>query len=202
MSRQSPLARVAPAEKPSGDLDVHALLARGDRKGAIAALMDAYGQAVFGFCVRYLHNHSLAEDVLQRVFIDAYRDIDGFQGRSSFCQWLLGIANHRCQDARKSQMRREQRISSDEQAMVSFADPGSTPTERLESTRLAAALADCLANLSEEVRTTVLLRFQQGMSYEEMSDLLGANAGTLHARVSRALPALKRCLESKGWKDE
>jgi RNA polymerase sigma-70 factor (ECF subfamily) len=184
------------------DREVLAMLASGDRKAAVAALIDAHGQAVFAFCVRVLRDRSLAEDVLQRVFMEAHRDLDRFEGRSTLAGWLFGIATHRCQDALKARRRRLHRIQADEQAMTSFADPGSTPAEHLERARIVAALEDCLRELSDDVRMTLLLRFQHGKSYEEMSALLATITNTLHTRVSRALPVLRRCLETKGWNDE
>jgi RNA polymerase sigma-70 factor, ECF subfamily len=191
------------AADPAGPADpadnVRALLDHGDRKGAIAALMDTHGKAVFTLCARVLRDRTLAEDVLQQVFLEAHRDIDRFEGRSSFAAWLLGIAGHRCQDALKAQRRRLQRIESDDQTVSRFADPGETPTDRLERIRITAALDECMTALSDEVRMTVLLRFQHGKSYHEMSAQLGAKPTTLHARVARALPVLKRCLECKGW---
>jgi RNA polymerase sigma-70 factor, ECF subfamily len=199
MTGWSPPEPVADAGRVLRDPDVLALLAAGDRKGAINALMDAHGHAVLGLCIRILRNRSLADDVLQRVFVEAYRDIERFQGRSSLEAWLLGIAGHRCHDAIKAQRRHLQKFTSDEQAVIDFADPDESPTARLEHVRLVGALEDCLGLLSDEVRMTLLLRFQQGRSYEDMSELLDANANTLHARVSRALPVLKRCLEGKGW---
>jgi DNA-directed RNA polymerase specialized sigma24 family protein len=60
------------------------------------------------------------------------------------------------------------------------------------------ALEGCLDELSPEVRMTVLLRFQLGLSYAEIGAILDARAGTLQQRVARALPALKACLERKG----
>jgi RNA polymerase sigma factor (sigma-70 family) len=184
------------------DLATRAMLARGDRRGAITALVDAHGEAVFGFCVRVLRDRSLAEDVLQRVFLEAYRDIARFQVHSTFPAWLFGIASHRCQDALRSQRRRLHRIESNTQAAARFADPCAASSEQLERARIIAALEDCLQGLSEEARIAVLLRFQQGTSYEEMSELLETKPNTLRVRVARALPALKRCLEAKGWTHE
>lgn len=177
--------------------DAAALLARGDRKEAIAALMDQHGEAVFGFCARVLRDRILAEDVLQQVFLDAYRDIDRFQGRSSFRTWLLRIASNRCQDAIRSRKRREKIVESDDE--VDGVDPAPPIAQRIERSELIAALEECLVGLSDEVRMTILLRFQSQMTYDEMSAVLGARSDALQARVSRALPVLKRCLEGKGW---
>jgi RNA polymerase sigma-70 factor (ECF subfamily) len=184
------------------ELAVRAMLARGDRKAALTALMDAQGDAVFSFCARVLRDRSLAEDVLQRVFLEAYRDIGRFQGHSTFAAWLFGIASHRCQDALKSQRRRLQRIELNNQAATCFADPVAASSEQFERSRIIAALEQCLHGLSDEARMTVLLRFQHGMSYEEMAAATGTKPNTLHVRVARALPSLKLCLESKGWTDE
>lgn len=178
------------------------MLDRGDRKGAITALMDAHGNAVFSFCARVLRDRSLAEDVLQRVFLEAYRDIGRFRGSSTFPAWLFGIASHRCQDALKSQRRRLQRIESNHRATLRAVDPMAVSCEQLERARIISALEECLQGLSAEVRMTVLLRFQQGKSYEDMSKMLDTKPNTLHVRVARALPALKQCLQAKGWTDE
>jgi RNA polymerase sigma-70 factor, ECF subfamily len=201
MSGWPPPAPAVP-ERAVRDHDIHALLAAGDRKAALAAMMDAHGRAVFGFCVRVLRDRALAEDVLQRVFLDAYRDLERFQGRSAVAAWLIGIAGHRCQDALKAQRRRLQRLEPDDDALVRIADPGPPPSADVERSRIIAALGDCLAGLSGETRTAILMRFQHGKSYEELSRLLGEKPNTLHARVSRALPLLRRCLEDKGWDDD
>lgn len=202
MARWSPPAAVVATERAARDPDVRAMLASGDRRSAIAALMDAHGEAVFSFCARVLRSRTLAQDVLQRVFLEAYRDADRFHGRSTFLAWLMGIASHRCQDALRSQRRHLQRVEFDDQAMVHAADPAPPPSEHLERARIFAALEECLHGLSDDARMTVLLRFQHGKSYEEMSELLGVKSNTLHVRVARALPALKECLERKGWTDE
>ena len=60
------------------------------------------------------------------------------------------------------------------------------------------ALDDCLAQLTPEVRAAVLMRFQQGLRYDEIARGTGERSGTLHMRVTRALPVLRRCLEGKG----
>ncbi|MBS1120773.1 MAG: uncharacterized protein H6Q90_3001 [Deltaproteobacteria bacterium] len=192
-----------PVDKPGptaiDTADPLELLARGDRRAAVAVLMDTHAATVFGFCMRVLRDRQLAEDVAQQVFLEAHRDLERYQGRSSLRTWLLGIAGHRCQDAIKARRRRLHRIESDEQAMVNFVDPDGGPTERLAQARLVNALADCLGALSDEARMTVLLRFKSGLSYQEMEASLGSKADTLQARVARALPALRRCLETKGW---
>src|SRR5215470_7367325 len=70
-----------------------------DRRAALTEMMQAHGNAVRGFCLRVVRDRALADDVTQQVFLEAYRDLEGFQGRSSSRSWLFSIASHRCVDA-------------------------------------------------------------------------------------------------------
>lgn len=169
-----------------------------ERHAAVGEMMEAHGDAVFGFCMRMVRARDLAEDVTQQVFLEAYRDLDQFEGRSSQRSWLLGIAIHRCMDTFK-QRQRMKLIESNEQAVLDFEDPAAGPIADVDRARLAAALDDCLARLSPDVRATVLLRFQTEATYEDLAIPLAANPYTLQIRVSRALPILRRCMERKGW---
>ena len=200
--RAEGVARGVTLPPPDLTPDPHVLLARGDRRGAIAALMDLHGDALFGYCSRVLRDPVLAEDVLQQVFFQAHRDLDQFQGRSTLQTWLYRIAWNRCQDAIRARTRRDRIIDADDEAVVAHADPAPMSTARLERGELLLALDECLALLSDEVRMTVLLRFQSELTYTEMSRSLAARSDALHARVARALPVLRDCLESKGWADD
>jgi RNA polymerase sigma-70 factor (ECF subfamily) len=169
-----------------------------DRRTVVAELMREHGDVVFGFCLRLVRVRALADDLLQQVFLQAYRDLDQFEGRSSPRAWLIGIASHRCLDALRAQQRRSTVID-DDQAIFALEDRAPGPDERVDRMRLSAALEGCLQRLSAALRATVLLRFQTGATYEELAVSLAATADTLQMRVARALPILRRCLEQKGW---
>ena len=183
---------------PRGDDAVLALRDRGDHRAALIALMQAHGATVYAHCVRVVKDPTLAQDVQQQVFLEAFRDLPGFGGRSALRTWLISIANHRCLDAIKARRRREDRISGDDNAVVSVPDASPNAGEQLDGQRRARVLDECLGGLSESVRVAVLTQFNAGLSYDEMSAMFGERAGTLQARVTRALPVLRRCLESKG----
>jgi len=168
----------------------------GDRRAAVVDLMRAHGDAVLGLCIRVLRDRDLAEEVRQQTFLEAFRDFDRFQGRSSRRSWLLGIAGHRCLDVIRK--RHSGWIESNDDALINRHDPGSGPREQLEQAQLAAALEECMRALSPEVRMTVLMRFQTELSYEQLAVQLSARADALQMRVTRALTRLRRCLESKG----
>lgn len=172
-----------------------------DRRATIAELMRVHGDAVFGFCMRMVRDHALADDLVQQVFLQAYRDLDQFQGPSPR-GWLFGIARHRCLDAIRTEQRLSKLIENNEQAVADCIDPAPDPIDRVDRVQITAALEECLKCLSYDQRAAVLLRFQTEFTYEELAKLLGVAADTLQARVARALPLLRRCLERKGWTDE
>jgi RNA polymerase sigma factor (sigma-70 family) len=134
---------------------------------------------------------------LQNTFLAAYRDLPRFEQRSSLRTWLYGIAAHRCHDLLKKRRRVESRFV----AMDPLPDasaPGAT-TEEVVATREAARVIEtCLARLGAQARLAVLLRYHEGLSYPEMAVVCEAEPATLQARVARALPALRRCVESFG----
>lgn len=171
----------------------------GERRAAIVELMRAHGDAVLGFCIRALRDRELAEEVRQQTFLEAFRDFDRFQDRSSRRAWLFGIASHRCLDVLRK--RRPGWIESDDDALINRHDPGSGPREQLEHAQLTAALEECMKSLPHEVRITVLLRFQTDLTYEQLAVQLATRADALQMRVTRALSKLRRCLESKGAHD-
>lgn len=169
-----------------------------DRRAAVVDLMRAHGDAVLGFCVRVLGDHQLAEEVRQQTFLEAFRDFDRVQDRSSLRAWLFGIASHRCLDALRNRQRRSKWIENDDQVVINTHDPGSGPSEQVAHAQLTSVLEDCLAALSPEVRMTVLVRFQTELTYEELAVRLATRADALQMRVTRALAKLRRCLETKG----
>jgi RNA polymerase sigma-70 factor (ECF subfamily) len=197
---RAPAPSLSRGDPPDSDPERPALeaLARGDRKLAIALLAGLYEDVVHACCHRMLRDPLRAEDVLQQVFLQAHRDLGDFAGRGSLRGWLLGITNNRCLDAIKASKRLARRMEDDVSAVENAVDESPDPLERVDQGRRVRALEGCLDELSPEVRMTVLLRFQLGLSYAEIGAILDARAGTLQQRVARALPALKACLERKG----
>jgi RNA polymerase sigma-70 factor (ECF subfamily) len=162
-------------------------------------IMRAHGEALRSLCARLLGDETLAEDVAQQVFLEAHRDLLGFEQRASLRTWLCGIAVHRCQDALKARRRYTARVTSDELQVETCETSEPDPGTWLERSRLWEALHGGLAALSPEARLAVTLRFQHDLSYEEMARTLGEKADTLNARVTRAISVLRRDLERKGW---
>jgi RNA polymerase sigma factor (sigma-70 family) len=186
------------AAREQAEESLRAALHCGDRRAALRALMAEYGAALYGYCARVLADPALAADVHQQVFEEAYRDLDRLQHPERARSWLFGIANHRCLDAIRSRRRSERRFAHDEEDLTDIADERPEPAERVDAATIARALDECIQALSSEVRIAVILRFQEGMTYEEMGRMCREKSATLQARVLRALPRLRQCLEGKG----
>ena len=180
-----------PSSRDDPDRDILDRLA-GDRTRALELLMQRHGRGVFSYCRHALHDAALAADVHQQVFIQAHRDLPQFRGNSTVRTWLFAIARHRVIDAAKARDRAGAHFEDDDSADA--PDPRPPPDEQLDDAALYAAVIDCVGELAEVARTTLLLRYQQGFTYAEMAVICRERAGTLQARVQRALRALRRCV--------
>jgi RNA polymerase sigma factor (sigma-70 family) len=184
------------------DRDILLLLPRArnaDLSRALGLLMRRHGTAVYRFCREELHDATLADDVHQQIFIEAHRDLPRFGGRSTLRTWLFGIARHRVLDAAKSRRRAAAHIVVDDTADA--PDPSPPPGEQLDEARLQQALVGCLAGLGAHVRTALLLRYQQGFTFDAMAEICHEKAGTLQARVTRALRRLRGAIEAHLCRD-
>lgn len=157
--------------------------------------MRAYGSAVYRYCRQMTGDDDLAQEAHQMTFVQAYEGLPRFAGRSAPRTWLFGIARHRCLDLLKVTRRRRQRFGEE---IAETAAPGGTVEEKLAERSRARALVRCLEQLAPRVRDTLLLRFQQGLSYPDIARLSNEKAPALQIRVARALPLLRRCLEEGG----
>jgi RNA polymerase sigma-70 factor, ECF subfamily len=190
VSWQPPKSRVAHASEEAA----LACIRDSRYKEALTILMTAYGAPIVAFALRILRDREAAKDVRQHVFIDAYRGLNTFEGRSSLWSWLCGIAYHRCLDHLKSAGRR---------AVTDFDvldELGESSEHVIDADRIAKqrAIERCLGKLPESMRTQVLMRCFLGLSYEEIGTLVGDAPGTVQVRISRILPRLRRCLTGEG----
>ncbi len=181
------------------DAPILELLARGERGAAFDLLARREEGAVYALCFRIVKNHAQAEDVKQKVLLQAYQGIETFAGGSSLRTWLLGIANYRSLDALRARRREETRRAPDDALLHDVVDRAANPAERAESECRRQALEACLAScLSAADRKLLRLYYHEGLSYEAIGAALGRKADTLRVRVARALPKLRRALEKRG----
>jgi RNA polymerase sigma-70 factor (ECF subfamily) len=182
--------------------------ARAGEHGAFDLLVIRYKDRIFNLCYQKLGDHEEALDASQEAFLKAYRAIAGFEGKSSFFTWLFRIALN-CAFTRRRRRRRAQEavpLSVDARAASEGTEgPGPAvdpPDQRGEpvvitlAAERAALVADAIASLGEDYQRIVLLRDVEGLSYEEIAQILDVPLGSVKSRLHRARLALREKLKS------
>ena len=170
---------------------------------AYDALVDAYGQRLFGFLFRMTRSREDAEDLLQDVFLRVVRMLPGYAHAGRFESWLFRIAANLARD-RIRRVRRSPKIVSlspgtDDSGESGWecADPSSIEVDqslvlREQTDRLNAALVDIPA----AEREVIMLRHYSGLSFAEIAEVMETPLGTALARAHRGLAKLRRIMES------
>ncbi len=161
-------------------------------------LVEFYEREVYNLALRMLGNTQAAEDATQDTFLSAYRGIKGFRG-GSFKAWLLRIAANSCRDQlRRSRRRPFTSLDALEEDMPQLAHPGESPEDYALRMGLASEIEKGLASLPEDQRLAVILCDIQGLSYEEVSQVMGGSLGTVKSRLSRGRARLRDYLLEHG----
>jgi RNA polymerase sigma-70 factor (ECF subfamily) len=179
----------------------HALVVRaqsGDRR-AFDLLMLKYQQRVAGLIGRYLRDSAEVLDVTQEAFIKAYRALPNFRGESAFYTWIYRIAINTVKNHLVAQGRRPPGDDVDAETAEQM-DAGTrlrdtaTPERELLSDEIARTVQRALDELPDDLRTAIVLRELEGMSYEEIAEAMDCPIGTVRSRIFRAREAIDKHL--------
>lgn len=163
---------------------------RGDGD-AFALLVKRHLPGVYGLALSMMGNTQDAEDACQEVFLNAYRALGRFQGRSSVKTWLFRITLNKCLKMRRKRAR-VQAAPLEE----SLASPNPGPEYLSEDMETIEALQEALDGLPATLRTAAVLRFARGLTYGEIANILDIPVGTVRSRLHAARQGLKRCLSA------
>jgi RNA polymerase sigma-70 factor (ECF subfamily) len=169
---------------------------RGDKR-AFDLLVLKYQHKIFGLISRYLRDTSEIQDVAQEAFIKAYRALPNFRGDSAFYTWLYRIAINTAKNHLMSKSRRPPGTDIDvEDAQYFEGDSPLRDIENPENTLYAEELKQVVASamnqLPEDLCTAVTLREFEGLSYEDIADVMECPVGTVRSRIFRAREAIDR----------
>jgi len=154
-------------------------------------LIERFHGVVFGLCFRMLGHRQDAEDVMQESFVRALRGFSGFESHRPLRPWLLGIAANRCRTALARRARRPAVVEVTEERAdrnAGLADPDD----------LAIELERALDRLRPEYRQVFVLFHEQGLAYEEISQVVGRPVGTIKTWLHRARTELAEHLSRRG----
>jgi RNA polymerase sigma-70 factor (ECF subfamily) len=181
------------------DLELVRRVQRGER-GAFDLLVLRYQHKVVKLVARLLRDPTEAEDVAQEAFVKAYRAIGSFRGDSAFYTWLYRIAVNTARNAMASRHRRpldyEADLSENEQsAVASRMRHNDTPEATALSEEIHQTVNQAVSELPEDLRTAIILREIEGLSYEEIAAAMDCPVGTVRSRIFRAREAIDRSLK-------
>ena len=167
---------------------------------AFNRLVLAHQKKAYNLAFRFLGNHEDANEVAQDAFVQVYRNVHRFRGHSSFQTWLykiiLNLARNRY---RKMKRRREDRKVSldnpvahdDGETKWEIPDESLGPLRVVRSGEIEQQIQQALEKISPEHRQVVILRHIEGLSYVEISQILGCAEGTIKSRLHRAREELR-----------
>lgn len=136
---------------------------------AFSQLVEAYQGSVYRIALRMGLSPSDAEDAAQEAFVKAWRALPTFRGDSRFSTWLYRLTANAAVDVQRREKRQKEADDIDE---VVLPDESASPQQQVEKTETQAAVRNALAQLPEEYRTVLLLRYMEDLSYEEIGRAL------------------------------
>jgi len=185
-------------ESAESDLSLVERVQRGE-KSAFDVLVLRYQHKVLKLVMRYIRDSMEAEDVAQDAFIKAYRALPGFRGDSAFYTWLYRIAINTAKNALVSTKRRPIDYSMDLQDPEQFEVQArmkdeETPEHLVLTEEIRETVNGAMAELPEDLKTAIVLREIDGLSYEEIAAAMDCPVGTVRSRIFRAREAIDKKL--------
>ena len=167
---------------------------KGD-KGAFDLLVLKYQHKIVNLIMRYVRDPELALDISQEAFIKAYRALPRFRGDSAFYTWMYRIAVNTAKNHLAAQRRRPMDVELDLQDPEQYdlhakLKETDTPEGLTLSKELKESVERAIAALPEDLRTAIVLRELEGMSYEEIAQTMECPVGTVRSRIFRARDAI------------
>jgi RNA polymerase sigma factor (sigma-70 family) len=185
-----------PADQPAASPDaVETLIQRclqGDHH-AWDLIVRQYWRKVFNVAYKFVGKHDEAEDLTQDIFLKIFKSLDTFDRRANFQTWLISVSRNLCIDHYRSVRKERETIDRGvDAADLAPASPDAGPIAALEQRDRVVLLRQAMAALPDTLRTAVLLRDIQELSYQEIADKLRLPEGTVKSRINRGRTELAR----------
>ncbi len=174
----------------SNDRDVVEACRRGD-PDAFRVLFETYKDRIYSIALRYSGDATLAMDIAQETFLKLLSCIRDYRGDANFETWLYRVVVNRCLDHH----RRGRRLLPAVNDLLDLIwTTGETVLHQLLRTEFEENVQEAVQTLTPEQRIVVVLRYTEGLSYEQIAEILGCSTGTVGSRLNRAHRVLERRL--------
>lgn len=172
---------------------------QGDNR-AFDLLVKKYQHKIIGLIGRYVHDHSEVQDVAQEAFIKAYRALGKFRAESAFYTWMYRIAINTAKNHLVSRGRRPPGSDLDiaDAEIVDHSGrlaDSETPEAAMARDQLEAAVFEAIDDLPDDLRTAITLREFEGLSYEDIANIMQCPVGTVRSRIFRAREAVDQHIQ-------
>ena len=177
-----------------GDQQLVERVQKGDKR-AFDVLVLKYQHRIYSLVTRFIRDPDEVQDVVQEAFIKAYRALPGFRGESAFFTWLYRIAINTAKNYLVSRSRRPPGADVDVEDAEYLESGGALrdlagPENQLMTEQLRAVIDKAIRALPEDLRTALTLREFEGLSYEEIAEVMRCPVGTVRSRIFRARDAI------------
>jgi RNA polymerase sigma-70 factor, ECF subfamily len=185
------------------DAELVASALRGSEE-AFRDLVLRFERPVYALILRMVHEAETAEDLAQEVFVKAYRHLASYDPRRKFASWLFKVAHNSTIDhLRRAQLDTVPLAAEQEDGgglLAVLADTSAeSPAAAAERRDMARALDRAIARLRPEYREAVVLRYVEGLAYQEICEVLGLPVGTVKTNLHRARKELAEAMRAAGW---
>jgi len=190
---------LTPSAQPPNEVDLLIERCLAGDQYAWEAIVRLYWRKVFNVAYKFVGRHDLAEDLTQDIFLKIFKSLATFDRRANFQTWLISVSRNLCIDHYRSV--RKERETIDRQVNADDLSPVSVevgPLVALERVDLAQQLRKALQDLAPTLRTAVVMRDIQDLSYQEIASKLGLPEGTVKSRINRGRRELARLLRRQG----
>lgn len=166
---------------------------KGDKR-AFDQLFVRYQGKIFGLVTRYVRDRQEVEDVVQEAFIKAFRALPRFRGDSQFYTWLYRIAINTAKNHLVARARRPPGADIDAEDAESYEPMRQVenPENELARDELSTVIHKAIADLPDDLRSAVTLREFDGMSYEQIAEIMDCPVGTVRSRIFRARESIDK----------
>jgi RNA polymerase sigma-70 factor, ECF subfamily len=180
-----------------GELELDSALvqrAKAGDKGAFDLLVRKYQHRIAAVVSRFVRDYAECQDVVQDSFIRAYKSLSGFRGDSQFYTWMYRIAVNTAKNHLASQKRRPSAdVELEDAEHIDggvYIQNNDTPEHELLREEIAQVVSKALDQLPAEIRQAITLREMEGLSYEEIAEVMNSPVGTVRSRIFRAREAI------------
>jgi RNA polymerase sigma-70 factor (ECF subfamily) len=168
----------------------------GGDQSAWDEIVRLYWRKVFNIAYKFVGRHDLAEDLTQDVFLKLFKSLDSFDRRANFQTWLISVSRNLCIDHYRSVRKEREAVARDvDPSELATAAPGRSAQAELEARDRVALLRLALDRLAPTLRTAVMLRDIQELTYQEIADKLKLPEGTVKSRINRGRTELARQIQ-------